>query len=117
MGPMINKQQVEHIDDLVKSAVAEGGKVLCGGKPTTIDGKGFFYEPTVISNCKHEMRIMKEEIFGPVLPITTFKTLDEAIEKANDCQFGLTILHLHPGYGCDDARPQRNPLRRNLREP
>jgi len=90
MGPMINKQQVEHIDDLVKSAVAEGGKVLCGGKPTTIDGKGFFYEPTVISNCKHEMRIMKEEIFGPVLPITTFKTLDEAIEKANDCQFGLT---------------------------
>lgn len=90
MGPMINKQQVEHIDELVKSAVAEGGKIACGGKAAKINGKGFYYEPTVITDCRHSFRIFHEEIFGPVLPITTFKTLDEAIEYANDCEFGLT---------------------------
>jgi len=90
MGPMVNKGQQEHVDELVQSAIAEGGKVLCGGKKAQVDGKGYYYEPTVISECKHDMRIMREEIFGPVLPITTFKTLDEAIEMANDCEFGLT---------------------------
>jgi len=90
MGTMINKQQVEHIDEMVKACVAEGGKIECGGKPTTFDGKGFYYEPTVITNCTHSMRIFHDEIFGPVLPITTFKTLDEAIEYANDCEYGLT---------------------------
>ncbi|MBP3867437.1 MAG: aldehyde dehydrogenase [Eggerthellaceae bacterium] len=90
MGPMVNKSQQEHVDELVQSAIAEGAKVLCGGKKATVDGKGYYYEPTIISECTHDMRIMKEEIFGPVLPITTFKTLDEAIERANDCQYGLT---------------------------
>ena len=90
IGPMVNKGQQDHVDELVQSAIAEGAKVLCGGKKATVDGKGYFYEPTVISECTHDMRIMKEEIFGPVLPITTFKTLDEAIELANDCIYGLT---------------------------
>jgi len=90
MGPMINQNQVDHIDALVKEAVKEGGKIACGGKPTKIDGKGYYYEPTVITNCTHKMQIFHEEIFGPVLPITTFKTLDEAIENANDCEYGLT---------------------------
>ena len=90
MGPMVNKAQQEHVDELVKSAVAEGAKIEIGGHKATVDGKGFYYEPTVITGCTHEMRIMREEIFGPVLPITTFKTLDEAIEKANDCIYGLT---------------------------
>ena len=82
MGPLVNKGQQEHVDELVQSAIAEGAKVLCGGHKAQVDGKGYYYEPTVIAECKHEMRIMKEEIFGPVLPITTFKTLDEAIELA-----------------------------------
>ena len=90
MGPMVNKAQQEHVDELVQSAIAEGATVLCGGKKATVNGKGYYYEPTVIADCKHDMRIMKEEIFGPVLPITTFKTLDEAIELANDCVYGLT---------------------------
>ncbi|MBQ9387029.1 MAG: aldehyde dehydrogenase [Lachnospiraceae bacterium] len=90
MGPMVNKAQQEHVDELVKSAVAEGAKIEIGGHKATVDGKGFYYEPTVITGCTHDMRIMREEIFGPVLPITTFKTLDEAIEKANDCIYGLT---------------------------
>ena len=90
LGPMVNRAQQEHVDELVQSAIKEGAKVRCGGKKATVDGKGFYYEPTVVTNCTHDMTIMKEEIFGPVLPISTFKTLDEAIEKANDCVFGLT---------------------------
>lgn len=90
MGPMVNKKQQEHVAELVQSAIDEGATIACGGKATTVDGKGWFFEPTVVTGCAHEMRIMREEIFGPVLPISTFKTLDEAIEKANDCDFGLT---------------------------
>jgi lactaldehyde dehydrogenase/glycolaldehyde dehydrogenase len=90
MGPMINPAQVAHIDELVKSAAAEGGKILCGGKPAKVGGKGCYYEPTVIANGNQSMRIFHEEIFGPVLPVMTFKTLDEAIGYANDCEYGLT---------------------------
>ncbi len=90
IGPQVNKKQQEHIDELVRSAIAEGATLVCGGKKATVNGKGYYYEPTLLVDCRHEMRIMKEEIFGPVMPISTFKTLDEAIEKANDCIYGLT---------------------------
>jgi lactaldehyde dehydrogenase/glycolaldehyde dehydrogenase len=90
MGPMINQNQVDHVDELVQSALAEGAKLAVGGHRASINGKGFFYEPTLLTDCRHGMRIMTEEIFGPVLPVTTFKTLDEAIEMANDCDYGLT---------------------------
>lgn len=90
MGSMVNKAQQEHVDEMVQSAVAEGATVACGGHKAQVDGKGWFYEPTVIIGCTHDMRIMRDEIFGPVLPITTFKTLDEAIEMANDSVYGLT---------------------------
>ncbi len=90
MGSMVNKAQQEHVDEMVQSAIAEGATVACGGHKAQVDGKGWFYEPTVITGCTHDMRIMRDEIFGPVLPITTFKTLDEAIEMANDSVYGLT---------------------------
>lgn len=90
MGSMVNKAQQEHVDEMVQSAIAEGATVTCGGHKVQVDGKGWFYEPTVITGCTHDMRIMRDEIFGPVLPITTFKTLDEAIEMANDSVYGLT---------------------------
>ena len=90
IGPQINKKQQEHIDELVQSAIAEGATLVCGGKKAMVNGKGYYYEPTLLVDCRHEMRIMKEEIFGPVMPISIFKTLDEAIEKANDCIYGLT---------------------------
>ncbi len=90
IGPQINQKQVDHIDSLVQSAIAEGATLVCGGKPAHINGKGFFYEPTLLIDCKHEMAVMRDEIFGPVMPVSTFKTLDEAIEKANDCVYGLT---------------------------
>ena len=90
MGPMVNKAQQEHVAELVQSAIDEGATIECGGNAVTVDGKGYFFEPTVITGVKHKSRVMVEEIFGPVLPITTFETLDEAIEMANDCEFGLT---------------------------
>ena len=90
LGPMVNKAQQEHVDEMVQSAVKEGATIRLGGHKATVDGKGYYYEPTVITGCTHDMTIMREEIFGPVLPISTFKTLDEAIEKANDCVYGLT---------------------------
>ena len=62
--------------------------MACGGKRA--EGKGFFFEPTVLTNVDNSMDIMKEETFGPVLPIATFETLDEVIGLANDCEFGLT---------------------------
>ena len=90
MGSMVNKAQQEHVDEMVQSAIAEGATVACGGHKVQVDGKGWFYEPTVITGCTHDMRIMRDEIVGPVLPITTFQTLDEAIEMANDSVYGLT---------------------------
>ena len=90
MGPMVNKNQQNHVAELVQSAIDEGATIECGGNAVTVDGKGYFFEPTVVTGVTHDSRIMREEIFGPVLPITTFETLDEAIAMANDCEFGLT---------------------------
>lgn len=88
-GPMVSRAQLEAVEAAVAGAVAEGAKIILGGKRVS-GGKGFYYPPTVLVDCKQEMKIMHEEIFGPVLPICTFKTLDEAIDYANDCEFGLT---------------------------
>jgi lactaldehyde dehydrogenase/glycolaldehyde dehydrogenase len=89
MGPLVSKRQRELVDGAVQRAVSEGAKLATGGHSYS-DRPGFFYEPTVLTGCAQKSDIMQEEIFGPVLPITTFKTLDEAIEMANDCQYGLT---------------------------
>ena len=72
----------------VQRAIAQGATLVCGGKRA--EGKGYFFEPTVLVDVNNSMDIMKEETFGPVLPIATFDTLDEAIALANDCEFGLT---------------------------
>jgi len=68
--------------------VSQGAKVLLGGKRH--GDKGFFYHPTVLVDVKQDMPIMHEEVFGPVLPVATVKTLDEAIAMANDSEYGLT---------------------------
>ena len=90
IGPQINKAQQDHIDELVQSAIADGAELRVGGHKASINGKGFYYEPTLLINCRQDMRVMREEIFGPVMPIMTFKTLDEAIAYANDSIYGLT---------------------------
>ncbi len=89
MGPLVSRQQLEQVEAAVQTAVSAGAKVVLGGKRMSRKA-GFFFEPTVLSDCKQDTAIMQKEIFGPVLPITTFKDLDEAIECANDCEYGLT---------------------------
>ncbi len=89
MGPLVSKQQLEQVEAAVQQAVRDGAKVVLGGKRMNRE-TGFFFEPTVLTNCKQSSAIMQKEIFGPVLPITTFKDLDQAIEFANDCEYGLT---------------------------
>ena len=88
MGPLINAAALARVEQKVADAVAAGATVVLGGKRS--GDKGFFYEPTPITGVHQEMEIMQEEIFGPVLPVMAFNTLDEAIALANDCQYGLT---------------------------
>ena len=87
VGPLANMQQVETLDAQIKDAIAKGGKVLVGGK--RIEGKGAFYEPTLISNVKKNMKIVKEEVFGPAAPIIVAKDENQAIRIANDSELGL----------------------------
>jgi len=86
-GPQIDDTQTKKILDLIESGKKEGAKLVAGGK--RVSGKGFFIEPTVFADVKDDMRIAKEEIFGPVQSILKFDTLDEAIKRANASDYGL----------------------------
>lgn len=90
IGPMVSKDQYDLVCELVDDAVASGAELRCGG-PVDVDGfpEGNFIAPVVLTNVNHEMRIMKEEIFGPVLPIITVESDQEALDFANDSEFGL----------------------------
>lgn len=88
MGPLINKAAQESVQQKVDRAVQEGATIACGGKK--VEGTGSFFEPTVITDATNDMEIVQEEIFGPVIPIISFASLDEAISLANDSEFGLT---------------------------
>jgi len=87
IGPLIDDDAVASTDELVKDAVAKGAKVLAGGAP--IDGAGSFYAPTVLGDVGADARLLREEIFGPVLGITTFADEDEAVRLANATEYGL----------------------------
>jgi succinate-semialdehyde dehydrogenase / glutarate-semialdehyde dehydrogenase len=85
IGPIINEQGLDKVKEHVKDAVDKGAKITIGGKPI----EGLFYEPTVVSGATPDMIIAKEEVFGPVAPIFRFRTEEEAIQMANDTEFGL----------------------------
>jgi succinate-semialdehyde dehydrogenase/glutarate-semialdehyde dehydrogenase len=87
VGPLIDAKAVESVHQLVTDAVHDGATVVVGG--TIPDGPGTFYAPTVLLGVPAEAQINSEEIFGPVAPITTFSTEDEAIERANATEYGL----------------------------
>jgi acyl-CoA reductase-like NAD-dependent aldehyde dehydrogenase len=89
IGPMTSDGQYEIVRELIDDAVASGAKMLCGGPTEVPSLPGKFIAPTVLTGVTHEMRIMKEEIFGPVLPIVEVDSEQEAIDLANDSQFGL----------------------------
>jgi succinate-semialdehyde dehydrogenase/glutarate-semialdehyde dehydrogenase len=87
VGPLIDDTQRQKVADLVQDAVGKGAKVLTGGK--ALDGAGYFYAPTVLADVPDDAELLREEIFGPVAPITTFSSDEEAIAKANDTEYGL----------------------------
>jgi len=88
MGPLINAAALERVEQKVALAVQQGAKVVLGGK--AIEGKGYFYPPTLLLDVRQDMTIMHEETFGPVLPVVVFDTLEEALKMANDSDYGLT---------------------------
>ncbi|WP_147197988.1 aldehyde dehydrogenase [Pantoea sp. CCBC3-3-1] len=88
MGPLISADALARMEQKVAEAVAQGAKVVTGGKRS--GNKGFFFEPTLLTNVRQDMAIMQEETFGPVLPVMPFRTLNDAIALANDSEYGLT---------------------------
>jgi succinate-semialdehyde dehydrogenase/glutarate-semialdehyde dehydrogenase len=87
VGPLIDAKQRDKVRELVDDAVATGARALTGG--TVAAGNGYFYPPTVLADVPRNARLQKEEIFGPVAPLTAFETEDEAVAMANDTEFGL----------------------------
>jgi len=88
MGPLIDANSLQSVQEKVEKAVLQGAKIACGGN--RIGDKGYFFEPTVLTDVTHTMDIAHEETFGPVLPIIEFTDINQAIEWANDCEYGLT---------------------------
>jgi succinate-semialdehyde dehydrogenase / glutarate-semialdehyde dehydrogenase len=88
IGPLVSEKQLNILQSQVKDAIDKGAKVVIGGK-TPKNLPGYFFEPTILDKITPDMKVWKEEVFGPVLPIVTFKTEEEAIELANDTSYGL----------------------------
>jgi len=87
VGPLIDAKARDKVRELLDDAVDKGATVRCGGEP--VPGPGYFFQPTVITDVPKNARMLKEEIFGPVAPITTFRSDDEALRLANDTEYGL----------------------------
>jgi succinate-semialdehyde dehydrogenase / glutarate-semialdehyde dehydrogenase len=87
VGPLINEDQRRKVVELVDDAVSKGAKVMTGGGK--VDGPGYFFEPTVLAGVPENARILREEVFGPVAPITTFSDEEEALAMANGTEYGL----------------------------
>jgi len=97
LGPLTTKKRLDEVEQLVEETKKEGAKVLCGGQRPAGFNKGYFYEPTIFDNVKDNFKIMTVEPFGPLSPITTFKSFDEVIERANNHSAGLA------GYVCTNS--------------
>ena len=88
LGPLTTKKRLNEVEELVETTKKEGAKVLLGGKRPSGFNKGYFYEPTVFDNVKDDFTIMKVEPFGPLVPMLSFKSFDEVIERANNHELG-----------------------------
>ena len=86
-GPLINQAAIDKVSEHIADAVAKGATVATGGKPATLGG--LFFEPTVLVNVTESMKVAKEETFGPLAPLFKFRDEQEAIDLANDTEFGL----------------------------
>ena len=90
LGPLTTKKRLNEVEELVETTKKEGAKVLLGGKRPSGFNKGFYYEPTIFDNVKDDYTIMKVEPFGPLVPMLSFKSFDEVIERANNHELGLS---------------------------
>ena len=90
LGPLTTEKRLHEVEALAEKTKQEGAKVLCGGKRPAGFNKGYFYEPTIFDEVKDNFTIMKEEPFGPLVPILTFKDRDEVVKRANDNDLGLS---------------------------
>ena len=89
MGPVISKRQLERVMGYIELGKKEGARLLAGGKIRTDKGGGFFIEPTCFVDVTNDMRIAREEIFGPVLVVIPYEDEEDAIRIANDSDYGL----------------------------
>jgi succinate-semialdehyde dehydrogenase / glutarate-semialdehyde dehydrogenase len=87
VGPLINKDAVDKVSELVGDALEKGARAVVGARPG--DGRGYFYQPTVLADVPGDARVLKEEIFGPVAPVASFDDEEAAVRAANDTEFGL----------------------------
>jgi succinate-semialdehyde dehydrogenase/glutarate-semialdehyde dehydrogenase len=87
VGPLINKDAVDKVEELVEDARGKGATVVVGGNP--LEGGGYFYQPTVLGDVPPNARVLSEEIFGPVAPVTSFESEEDAIKAANNTEYGL----------------------------
>ncbi len=94
MGPKVNASELKHMEHLVEVSVKEGATIAAGGKrPEGAEfEKGYWFEPTVLTDVTQDMTIVHEESFGPILPVLKFKTFEEVIGYANDCEYGLAAM-------------------------
>lgn len=96
MGPLINENSRLNIHQMVERAIDDGASLQTGGYIP--EGPGHFYPPTLLTQCRQDMEIVQEEIFGPVLPVLSYDTIDSALEMANDHQFGLASVIFTEDY-------------------
>lgn len=107
MGPQQNKAELESTERAVQQAVAQGAQIATGGgRPETLE-KGYYFEPTVLTDVTQEMDVIQEEVFGPVSPIMTVSSLDEALEYANDSKFGLSAYVFTEDYAVANEASRR----------
>ena len=90
MGPVVSKQQMETVLSYIESGKQEGARLVAGGGRANIgSGKGFFIEPTIFDGVSNKMKIAREEIFGPVLSVIPFKSVEDGIATGNETTYGL----------------------------
>ncbi len=90
MGPLVSGEQYDRVCNYIESGEEQGGKLLVGGRqrPTGLD-RGYFVRPTIFSDVRDDMKIVREEIFGPVVVVQPFEDLEEVVAKSNDTDYGL----------------------------
>ena len=91
-GPLVFPEQVTKLEEVIADAVSRRAKIVIGGKRLTGKeyAKGNYFEPKILTNITPDMRVMSEEVFGPVLPVVSFETEDQVVEMANNTEYGLT---------------------------